>query len=76
MSLPLQISPGPAVSHQLHSDDIESDADIDDVIGDSDAESEAEEDLPLDDVDDGRSTNKVRFEIWSNNQENTHQLIK
>lgn len=48
----------PAAQNQI--EDIESDQDdIEDPIGDSEQESEADEDLPLE-MDDVRSTNKVR----------------
>lgn len=66
LNIPFQLPPPnsassvnqqPAAVHQI--DDIESDQDdIEDPIGDSEQESEADEDLPLE-MDDGRSTNKV-----------------
>lgn len=66
LTIPFQLPPPnsasslnqqPAAQHQI--DDIESDQDdIEDPIGDSEQESEADEDLPLE-MDDGRSTNKV-----------------
>lgn len=65
LTIPFQLPPPnsasslnqqPAAQHQI--DDIESDQDdIEDPIGDSEQESEADEDLPLE-MDDGRSTNK------------------
>jgi ubiquitin-conjugating enzyme E2 Q len=46
-------------------DDIESDADdIDDAVGESEQESEGEEDLPLE-MDEGRNANKVCSDISS-----------
>ncbi|XP_059223456.1 ubiquitin-conjugating enzyme E2 Q2 isoform X1 [Stomoxys calcitrans] len=66
LTIPFQLPPPtsssslnqqPAAQHQI--EDIESDQDdIEDPIGDSEQESEADEDLPLE-MDDGRSTNKV-----------------
>ncbi|XP_055699223.1 ubiquitin-conjugating enzyme E2 Q2 isoform X3 [Phlebotomus papatasi] len=60
LALPLQQpNPPPAVHSQAQSiDENESDGDdLDDAVGESDQESEAEEDLPLE-MDEGRSTNK------------------
>uniref|UniRef100_A0A6B2EHG2 Putative ubiquitin-conjugating enzyme e2 q2-like isoform x2 n=1 Tax=Phlebotomus kandelakii TaxID=1109342 RepID=A0A6B2EHG2_9DIPT len=60
LALPLQHPDPPAALHSQAQciDDNESDGDdLDDVVGESDQESEAEEDLPLE-MDDGRSTNK------------------
>ncbi|XP_075157047.1 ubiquitin-conjugating enzyme E2 Q2 isoform X1 [Haematobia irritans] len=65
LTIPFQLPPPtsssslnqqPAAQHQI--EDIESDQDdIEDPIGDSEQESEADEDLPLE-MDDGRSANK------------------
>lgn len=57
LTMPLQLSPGPALAQPVIGDDIESDADDIEDVGESDPDSEAEEDLPLE-MDDGRSTNK------------------
>lgn len=58
----------PAAQNQI--EDIESDQDdIEDPIGDSEQESEADEDLPLE-MDDVRSTNKVRTIVNFNNSRN------
>ncbi|XP_055676895.1 ubiquitin-conjugating enzyme E2 Q2 isoform X2 [Lutzomyia longipalpis] len=65
LALPLQQPDPPAAvhSHAQSIDDNESDGDdLDDVVGESDQESEAEEDLPLE-MDDGRSTNKDEMEV-------------
>ncbi|XP_055699225.1 ubiquitin-conjugating enzyme E2 Q2 isoform X4 [Phlebotomus papatasi] len=65
LALPLQQpNPPPAVHSQAQSiDENESDGDdLDDAVGESDQESEAEEDLPLE-MDEGRSTNKDEMEV-------------
>uniref|UniRef100_A0A1L8DT54 Putative ubiquitin-conjugating enzyme e2 q2-like isoform x2 n=1 Tax=Nyssomyia neivai TaxID=330878 RepID=A0A1L8DT54_9DIPT len=65
LAMPLQQPDLPAAVHSLAQsiDDNESDGDdLDDVVGESDQESEAEEDLPLE-MDDGRSTNKDEMEV-------------
>lgn len=61
LTIPLVLPPPVSYQHAQHNnDDIESDCDdIDDVVGESDQDSEAEEDLPLE-MDDGRNTNKVK----------------
>lgn len=78
LTIPFQLPPPnsssslnqqPAAQHQI--EDIESDQDdIEDPIGDSEQESEADEDLPLE-MDDGRSTNKVRSCILTLNTNNS-----
>ncbi|XP_059621641.1 ubiquitin-conjugating enzyme E2 Q2 isoform X2 [Phlebotomus argentipes] len=65
LALPLHHPDPPAAVHSQAQpiDDNESDGDdLDDVVGESDQESEAEEDLPLE-MDDGRSTNKDEMEV-------------
>lgn len=61
LTIPLVLPPPVSYQHAQHNnDDIESDCDdIDDVVGESDQDSEAEEDLPLE-MDDGRNINKVK----------------
>lgn len=62
LSLPLQLVPESLVNlchHNEHTEDSDPD-EIEDVIGDSEPESEADEDLPLE-MDDARSANKVSF---------------
>lgn len=63
MTIPFQLPPqNPSPLHQQPAaqiEDIDSDQDeIEDPIGDSEQESEGDEDLPLE-MDDGRSANKV-----------------
>jgi ubiquitin-conjugating enzyme E2 Q len=73
LKLTFQLAIGPASiqmqnaqrQQQQMLDDIESDADdIDDAVGESEQESEGEEDLPLE-MDEGRNANKVCSDISS-----------
>lgn len=62
LSLSQQMAPESLVNHSRqneHTEDSDPD-EIEDVIGDSEPESEADEDLPLE-MEDARSANKVRL---------------
>lgn len=62
LSLSLQLAPESLLNlskHNEHTEDSDPD-EIEDVIGESEPESEADEDLPLE-MDDARSANKVRL---------------